>query len=90
MSDAASAARFGANLKALGSAFYWVGLLAAVITLLANLQQVSNPFVKYGLPSLIAVVGLVAGSLIRAAGYALTLMAARASADRVDNALLDA
>jgi hypothetical protein len=35
-------------------------------------------------------VGLVAGSLIRAAGYALKLMAERSAPARLDDALLDA
>jgi len=90
MSEAASAARFGVALKVLGSTFYWVAGFATVIAFIANRHYRFDPFLKYGLPALIAVVGIVAGSLIRAAGHALTLMAERSAPARLDDVLLDA
>jgi hypothetical protein len=90
MSEAEGAARFGVALKVLGATFYWVSGFATVIAFIANRQYRFDPFLKYGLPALIAVVGLVAGSLIRAAGYALRLMAERSAPARLDDALLDA
>jgi hypothetical protein len=90
MSEAANAARFGGALKALGAAFYWVSGFATVIAFIANRQYRFDPLLKFGLPALIAVVGLLAGSLIRAAGYALKLMAERSAPARLDDALLNA
>jgi hypothetical protein len=89
MSEAENAARFGVAMKALGAAFYWVAGFATVIAFIANRHDRYDPFLKYGLPALIAVVGLVAGSLIRAAGYALKLMAERSTSARRDDALLN-
>jgi hypothetical protein len=90
MSEAASAARFGVAMKVLGATFYWVSGFATVIAFIANRQYRYDPLLKYGLPAIIAVVGLVAGSLIRAAGYALKLMAERSAPARLDDALIDA
>ena len=89
MSEAASAARFGNALKTLGATFYWVAGSAAVIVFVANRHLRFEPFLKYGLPALIVVVGLLAGSLLRATGYALRLMADRSAPARVDDVLVD-
>lgn len=90
MSEAESAAHFGIAMKALGMTFYWVAGFATVMAFIANLHNRFDPFLAYGLPALIAVVGLVAGSLTRAAGYALKLMAERSASARLDDPLLDA
>jgi hypothetical protein len=90
MSETAGAARFGAAMKALGVTFYWVAGFAAVIAFIANRHLRFEPFLKYGLPALIVVVGIVAGSLLRAAGYALRLMAERSAPAGLDDVLLDA
>jgi hypothetical protein len=71
MSETAGAARFGAAMKALGVTFYWVAGFAAVIAFIANRHLRFEPFLKYGLPALIVVVGIVAGSLLRAPCFGL-------------------
>jgi hypothetical protein len=83
MDEAANATRFGSLLKVLGTVLYWAGGLAAIVAAIANHHLEFQPFLSYGLPALLAVVALVAGSLLRACGYALVLLAQRAtSADR--------
>lgn len=77
-------------MKTLGATFYWVGGFAAVIAFIANRHLRFEPFLKFGLPALIVVVSLVAGSLLRAAGYALRLMAERSAPTRVNDVLLNA
>ncbi len=77
-------------MKVLGAAFYWVSGFAAAIAFIANRHYRFEPFLKFGLPALIVVVGLVAGSLLRAAGYALRLIAERSTPARLDDLLLGA
>lgn len=90
MDETADAARFGTTLKVLGSIFYWVAGFAAVIAFVANRHLTFEPFLKYGLPALILVVGIVAGSLLRASGYALRLLADRSAASHRAEQLTDA
>jgi hypothetical protein len=55
-----------------------------------RIDTTAEPFLKYGVPALIIVVGIVAGTLLRSAGYALRLMADRSAPARLDDVLLDA
>jgi hypothetical protein len=79
MNDAEQAAKFGTTLKSIGALIAWVGSLAAVIVLVSN-TKTHDTFLQYGLPAILLGTGIVFGLLMRAAGYALRLMAAAAGA----------